>query len=144
MPTFRYGDKDGPQVMEPARGKRGVVAPAAGPLGSTVGGNLSADHITGGPKLVCGGTNGGDVSIQQSSSRAYWRIGPEFDATVGNGECFAGVTIGGNLSFDDNLGDGDITDNRIANNLECHNNVPAPTGGGNSVGGNRTGQCAGF
>jgi hypothetical protein len=34
-----------------------------------------------------------------------------------------------------------ITDNQIDGNLQCRDNVPAPTGGGNVVEGNADGQC---
>ena len=118
-------------------------------IDTTVGGNLLADHTTGGPNFICGSTIDGNLTIQQSSSQSYWQIGPELDGSVGagvvtDGVGCTGVTVGLNLVFQNNLGGGDITDNQIAGNLDCHNNTPAPTGGGNTVGGNEKGQCTGF
>jgi hypothetical protein len=41
-----------------------------------------------------------------------------------------------------NRGTQSVTGNRINGNLQCKENVPAPTGGGNIVQGNKEDQCA--
>jgi hypothetical protein len=41
-----------------------------------------------------------------------------------------------------NGGDIVIARNRIDGNLQCKSNTPAPTGGANTVGGNKEDQCA--
>jgi hypothetical protein len=43
-----------------------------------------------------------------------------------------------------NPGGVSITSNRVNGNLQCKENVPAPTGGGNIVQGNKEDQCAGL
>ena len=105
--------------------------------GSVVGGNLLADDTTGGPNTLCDSAINGNVTIQQSSSGSDWEIGR-------GAVCEVGVTVGQNLTFQNNLGHGDITDNHIAGNLDCHNNTLAPSGFLNTVGGNTEGQCTGF
>ena len=41
-----------------------------------------------------------------------------------------------------NTGGVEIRGNRINGNLQCKENSPRPTGGGNVVGGNKEDQCA--
>jgi hypothetical protein len=41
-----------------------------------------------------------------------------------------------------NRGAQSVTRNRVNGNLQCKENVPAPTGGGNIVQGNKEDQCA--
>jgi hypothetical protein len=46
------------------------------------------------------------------------------------------------VQYFSNRGSVSITGNRINGNLQCKSNVPAPTGGGNIVQGNKQDQCA--
>jgi hypothetical protein len=105
---------------------------------STVGGNVIAVQTTGGPNHLCDSTIGGNVIVQGSSSSAFWNIGYVCDSGA--------LTVGGNLTFQNNQGGGFISGNTIGGNLDCHNNDPSPTspGSANTVGGDKKGQCAGF
>ena len=51
-------------------------------------------------------------------------------------------TVGGNLQAFQNTGGVQISFNHVDGNLQCKANVPAPTGGGNVVLGNKEDQCA--
>jgi hypothetical protein len=50
--------------------------------------------------------------------------------------------VGGNVQAFQNRGGVQIANNVINGNLQCKENRPAPTGGGNRVGGNKEDQCA--
>lgn len=52
--------------------------------------------------------------------------------------------VGGSIQVVGNSGGAEIFRNVIDGNLQCKENKPAPTGGGNIVGGNKEDQCAGF
>jgi hypothetical protein len=51
--------------------------------------------------------------------------------------------VGGNLQADENTGGLRISFNVIAENLQCKQNNPPPTGSGNTAG-DKEGQCAGL
>ena len=53
-------------------------------------------------------------------------------------------TVGDDVEVSEHRGSIAITGNEGEGNLQCRRNVPAPTGGGNVVGGNREGQCRGL
>ena len=53
-----------------------------------------------------------------------------------------GNTVGGNVQAFQNAGGVRISTNHVDGNLQCKENVPAPTGGGNVVQGNKEDQCA--
>jgi hypothetical protein len=105
---------------------------------STVDGNVIAVQTTGGPHHLCDSTIAGNVIVQGSSSSAFWNIGFVCDS--------GSLTVGGNLTFQNNQGGGFISGNTIGGNLDCHNNDPSPTNpaNANTVGGDKKGQCAGF
>jgi hypothetical protein len=50
--------------------------------------------------------------------------------------------VGGDVQAFQNTGGVEIRDNVIDGNLQCKENDPRPTGGGNQVGGNKEDQCA--
>jgi hypothetical protein len=50
--------------------------------------------------------------------------------------------VGGNIQAFQNTGGVRIANNVVNGNLQCKENRPAPTGGGNRVGGNKEDQCA--
>ena len=52
--------------------------------------------------------------------------------------------VGGSIQVVGNSGGAEIFRNVINGNLQCKENRPAPTGGGNVVGGNKEDQCAAF
>jgi hypothetical protein len=51
------------------------------------------------------------------------------------------TTVGADVQLFDNRG-ALASGNRIDGTLQCESNAPAPTGGGNVVGGNKEDQCA--
>jgi hypothetical protein len=51
-------------------------------------------------------------------------------------------TVGADVQAFQNSGGVEISDNRIDGNLQCKSNTPAPTGGGNTVQGNKEDQCS--
>jgi len=53
-------------------------------------------------------------------------------------------TVLGSVQVIGNTGGAEILRNTINGNLQCKENRPAPTGGGNVVGGNKEDQCARF
>lgn len=92
------------------------------------------------------------------------RVGGDVQVFSGRSANVRASIIGGNVQYDENRGvlrvinnrvDGDVQlfknrgttarkvqGNRIEGNLQCKENRPAPTGGGNKVGGNKEDQCA--
>ena len=54
----------------------------------------------------------------------------------------ANTTVGGSIQAFENTGGVVIKGNRVDGNLQCKSNIPAPTGGGNIVQGNKEDQCA--
>ena len=51
-------------------------------------------------------------------------------------------TVGSDIQSFGNFGGVEASDNRVDGNLQCKENVPVPTGGGNIVQGNSEDQCA--
>ena len=108
--------------------------------GSTVHGNVQAQGVTGaadplssGANVICDSTIDGNLQIQSSGSSSPWQIG-------GCGP----VTVSGNLQFHSNAGTGNtIVQTTVRGNLQCQGNHDV-SGSGNTVTGNRQGQCAGL
>jgi hypothetical protein len=89
------------------------------------------------------------------------KVGGSIQLRRGGAFSILDTAVGGDIQVDENRGassldantvgddvhvirhrDGvSITDNQIDGNLQCRDNVPAPTGGGNVVEGNADGQC---
>ncbi|HEU5213852.1 MAG TPA: glycoside hydrolase family 3 C-terminal domain-containing protein [Gaiellaceae bacterium] len=105
-----------------------------------VGGNAdvnktgaAADPLSAGTNVICNSTIGHDLSVRDSSAGAPWSTG----ACGPN-------TIGHDLRFDGNDATAnDISGNTIQHNLTCDKNAGL-TGSGNTVGGKKEKQCAGF
>jgi hypothetical protein len=108
---------NGVTVMHDVHGHGGTAIGQDGSGGGTVvEGNVDLDG--GGstsPITVCGATISGDLHVHGGKGGAQIGTGPG---------CTAGNTIG--------------------HNLNCDGNNPAPTGGGNTVAGRKSGQCAGL
>jgi hypothetical protein len=108
--------------------------------GSTVQGNVQAQGTTGaadplssGANAICDSTIEGNLQIQSSAAASPWQIGG----------CGA-VTVSGNLQFQSNTGTGNtILQTTVQGNLQCQHNQDV-SGNGNTVTGNRQGQCAGL
>jgi len=106
--------------------------------GSTVTGNVqftntgaAADAMSSGANVVCNTKVNGNLQIVNSDTGSPWTIG-------GCGP----NSIGGNLQFVNNRGVGNtISHTTVMGNLQCTNNHDV-TGSGNTVTGNRQGQCA--
>jgi hypothetical protein len=126
--------------------------------GVTVGGDV---HAPGGTSLTSGTLIKGNAEIANGRPGASSTVcGTEIDGNLDvhnnasetaigtSASCTAGDTIGHNLTVHDNRVAGGqsatIAGNTVGGNLACMNNNPAPTGGGNTVSGTKTGQCTGF
>jgi len=80
---------------------------------STVGGNYLISGELDGSDIL-GNTINGSLQITMSSADGFHFL-------------IAGNNVGGNLTFNENTGTSTIAINTIGNNLQCQNNVPAPT-----------------
>ena len=77
------------------------------------------------------------VSVTGSS-----RVDGSLQVKQGGGATVANSIFGSDVQFFTNDGAISIRSNRIDGNLQCKENRPAPTGGGNVVQGNKEDQCA--
>ena len=114
--------------------------------GVRVVGNVQAENAS---KVVVRGSSrvGGSVQVKQGgaatvkSSRIIGDI--QYDANrrylKANGN-----QVGGSIQVVGNTGGAEIFRNVINGNLQCKENSPRPTGGGNVVGGNKEDQCRTF
>jgi beta-glucosidase len=113
----------------------GVRLTAVTVKGNVEAGNASGagDALSSGFNVICNSTIGGNLNIHNSASGSPWRLGT----------CGAN-TVGGNVQFQNNAGSGNsISHTSVKGNLQCQNNADV-SGGDNTVGGNRQGQCAGL
>jgi hypothetical protein len=105
------------------------------------------------------GENSRNIAVNEGS-----RIGGSVQIVQGGAARIVGNRITGDILFDDQVrllvanrnrigrqppGVSEqrwvrIKNNRIDGNLQCKENVPAPTGGGNQVGGTKEDQCEGL
>ena len=105
-----------------------------------VTGNVQLTNQAAGPaNRICGSQINGNLQIQGSHAQSL--IGA-------TGQCSAGNSIGGNVTLLNNTVSGSpaavVSGNTIKLNLICLRNSLPPTGGGNTVGGSKQAQCAGF
>jgi len=70
------------------------------------------------------------------------RVDGSLQVKQGGGATVSNSIFGSDVQFFTNAGAISITSNRIDGNLQCKENRPAPTGGGNVVQGNKEDQCA--
>lgn len=89
-----------------------------------VNGNIQAENHTR-VVLLTGTIVGGSVQLKQGGSA---RI--------------ESIRVNGDVQLFSNRGTQTVNRNTIGGNLQCKSNVPAPTGTGNRVGGNKEDQCA--
>jgi subtilase family serine protease len=108
--------------------------------GVTIGGNLHSH----GSAVSLGGDSSGSPTIVQGNADLS-------SAPAGLATVVCGSEIDGNLTVNSNRGTTVVgvagactSGNTIGHNLGCSGNNPPPTGGGNTVGHNRSGQCASF
>ena len=107
-----------------------------------VGGNIQAEGAAlvdvGGATIV-----GGNIQIKQGREARVEsvRIGGDLQLEQKSGSLVAdGNIIDGNLQVFQNTGGVTLTFNRVAENLQCKENSPAPTGGDNTAG-SKEDQC---
>jgi hypothetical protein len=111
--------------------------------GVRVNGNIQAE----GAEAVFvnpGSTVGGSIQIVQGSQARIDRVRVDGDLQLfeNRGSLRAsGNSIGGNLQVDGNTGGVVLLFNVVEGALQCKQNTPAPTGGGNEAG-DAEGQCA--
>lgn len=111
--------------------------------GVRINGNIQAE----GARLVVvrsGSWVGGSVQIKQGRAATIDSVRINGDLQFDqNREALRanGTVIGGNLQAFKNTGGLTITNNRIAQNMQCKENSPAPSGG-NNIAGSKEDQCA--
>lgn len=160
-PATATGDQSGtaattessPAAPEPAECEETVTADVAGDLvvsGSTCVGAVTVDGnilVGGEASLVTEGTTV-EGNVQGSGHRSVSVTGGEVEGNVqlenGGAATVTGVTIDGDLQSSSNSGPQQFRNNVIDGNLQCEGNEPAPTGSGNTVGGDKEGQCSGL
>jgi hypothetical protein len=69
-------------------------------------------------------------------------VGGSVQNKQGGGSSLSNNTVNGDVQYFTNHGTITIRANRIDGNLQCKENRPGPTGGGNVVQGNKEDQCA--
>lgn len=96
----------------------------------------TATSFVGGSVQLKNGLGGGTGYV------AYTYVKGDVQYEANRAKMFAGYsTLLANLQAVQNKGGVQIVNNRISQNLQCKENVPAPTGGGNTAGA-KEGQCA--
>ena len=122
---------------------------------ATINGNLQIQDTTGAAQnQVCGTTVRGNLQFQNnatgvqlgssSSSCAGNTIGGNLQVQNNTGStAIFDSTVGGNLQDQNNTAPTQVFNNTVKGNLQCSNDSSI-TGGGNTVGGNKQGQCATF
>ena len=68
-------------------------------------------------------------------------VGGSIQVKQGGGSSLSTNTVKGDVQYFTNRGTITIRSNRIDGNLQCKENLPAPTGAGNVVQGNKEDQC---
>jgi hypothetical protein len=69
-------------------------------------------------------------------------VGGSVQVVQGKSSKLDGTSVKGDVQYFENRGRISITRNRIDGNLQCKENNPPPSGGGNIVQGNKEDQCA--
>lgn len=110
--------------------------------GTRIQGTLKIE--TGGRLTASGISVIGNVQAEGHRSVVVLRstVGGSVQLKQGGGARLGGNQVGQDVQSFTNRGTQSFTSNRINGNLQCKENVPAPTGGGNVVGGNKEDQCS--
>jgi hypothetical protein len=114
--------------------------------GVRVGGNVQAEKAR---KVVLTDSShiGGSVQVKEGGAATvtFSRIVNDIHYDDNRGYLKANDNnVGGNFQLFGSLGGVEIFRNVVDGNLQCKDNRPAPTGGDNTVGGNKDGQCRRF
>jgi hypothetical protein len=109
-------------------------------------GNVQAENAK---RVVVKGSSrvGGSVQVKQGGSATVkWsRVTGDIQYDANSRYLRANRNrVGGSIQVIGNSGGAEIFHNVVNGNLQCKENSPRPTGGGNTVGGNKEDQCAGF
>lgn len=133
-------------VLERTRMNGSVVVGTGARLQATsvtINGNLQAEGAAS-VALLGYSTVGGSVQIVQGGTatveRARIKGDLQFESNRGAISASAN-TIGGNLQAFQNLGGATFVNNRMDGNMQCKENIPAPTGSGN-ISPSKEDQCA--
>ena len=132
---------DGTYVKGTVKVERGATLRAVGVrvIGNVQGENARRVNVVQGSRV------GGSVQVVQGGGArvADSRITGDILYDENNAPLYAlRSRIGGNVQAFQNTGGVEIRRNVIDGNLQCKANQPRPTGGGNTVGGNKEDQCA--
>lgn len=90
---------------------------------------------------------GGSIQIVQSGAAAINNVIVDGSIQLESNArplAITNNTVGADVQAFQNTGVVEISDNVIDGNLQCKSNNPAPTGGGNTVQGNKEDQCSGL
>jgi hypothetical protein len=110
--------------------------------GTIVQGTIKVEHAA---RLVASAVRViGNVQAEGAASVtvASSRVGGSVQVVQGRDSRLDRNAVNGDVQYFENRGRISITANRIDGNLQCKENRPAPTGGGNIVQGNKEDQCA--
>jgi hypothetical protein len=114
--------------------------------GITVIGNIQGD----GARLVevlAGSTLGGSIQLKQGGPVRIENASVSRDVQLESNTGvlnIMGNQVGGNIQVFQTVGEVTIADNIVNGNLQCKGNSPPPSGGNNTVRGNKEDQCAGL
>ena len=107
-----------------------------------VGGNIQAENSR--LVQVLSGTRvGGNIQVNQGGATTIDRVVVDGDIQLEQNagrQDVEGARVGGNMQVNQNSGGVFLNDNRVAENLQCQANEPAPVGSGN-VAGDKEDQC---
>jgi hypothetical protein len=110
-------------------------------VGNVQGENAKSVNVTNASRV------GGSVQVKQGGAATVEasRITGDIQYDANNRYLKANRNnVGGSIQVIGNSGGAEIFRNTINGNLQCKENRPAPTGGGNVVGGSKEDQCARF
>jgi hypothetical protein len=126
-----------------------TIGPAA-----NIGGNLQIQNVPSGAgtNQVCGASIGGNLQFQNNGTAAQIgsRTGCAGNNVSGNlqvqnntaSTTVDGNTVSGNLQDQNNSAATEVFTNVVSHNLQCQQNTGGITGGGDTAGGNKQGQCS--
>ncbi len=87
---------------------------------------------------------GGNIQIKQGDRASVTDVTVDGDVQIesqSGSVSVARTVVGGNMQIFQNEGGVSLRDNRIAENMQCKENTPPPSGGGNTAG-NKEDQCS--
>jgi hypothetical protein len=131
----------GTRVQGTIKVERGATL---GARGVRVIGNVQAENAQR-VNVIRGSRIGGSVQVKQGGAASVLDSHVNADIQYDTGRAALEASrnsVGGSIQVFQNSGGVRIAQNRVDGNLQCKENNPAPTGGGNVVQGNKEDQCA--